>query len=79
MYMAGIFGSHPYDRWLESQTNEYLSQGMAYELWWDKLTCNDSFFYIREMEKIGGWLYDKGYTPAAASKIIDRYLKLKQL
>jgi len=75
--MAGCFGDHPYDRWLESQTNAYLNQGADLEKWMDSLTISDDYFihYFDVLMKFSERLYDKGYTPKQADGILNRYFK----
>lgn len=79
--MAGCFGNHPYDRWLESQTNAYLNQGDELEKWMDNLTVSDEYFIHcwDTLDKLSTRLYDKGYTPKQADGVLNRYFKSKGL
>jgi len=77
--MAGCFGNHPVDRWLESQTNAYLNQDDGLERWMDKLTVSDEYFihHFDILEKFAVILYEKGYTTIQADGILNRYFKSK--
>lgn len=54
--MAGCFGNHPIDRWMENQLFQYLDEEEEYEKLYENITSflNDDF-YNKNEERIDLW------------------------